>query len=110
MKIILGSRLKQVRGGRSQVNMAKLMGVSQSCWQSWETDNREPDATAIRDICLKFECDANWLLGLTEDKTTTAKRNITITERIIKLKKEAVDITSSMNELVSSIDKITGAL
>jgi transcriptional regulator with XRE-family HTH domain len=44
--------------------MAKLMGVSQPCWQSWEADTREPDATTIHDICKRFNCSSDWLLGL----------------------------------------------
>ena len=64
MRIVLGHKLKTLRGEKSQTMIAKMMGISQPCWQSWEADTREPNATTIRDICQKFGCTADWLLGL----------------------------------------------
>jgi len=44
--------------------MAKLMGVSQPCWQSWETDKNAPSIAVVNDICKRFNCSSDWLLGL----------------------------------------------
>jgi len=64
MKVKIGNRLKSLRGQNSQVSMAKLMGVSQPCWQAWETNKNDPSATTIHDICERFNCSSDWLLGL----------------------------------------------
>ena len=69
MKVKIGNRLKSLRGQDSQAIMAKLMGVSQPCWQAWETNKNEPSATTIRDICERLNCSADWLLGLKAKKS-----------------------------------------
>ena len=41
--------LKTLRGNKSQLEIAKEYGVSQQCWQSWETGRTVPDnATMLR--------------------------------------------------------------
>ena len=69
MRVKIGNRLKSLRGQNSQASMAKLMGVSQPCWQAWETNKNEPGATTIRDICTRFNCSSDWLLGLKAKKS-----------------------------------------
>ena len=64
MRVRIGEKLRFLRGQSSQASIAKLMGVSQPCWQAWETDKREPNITTIRDICRKMNCSADWLLGV----------------------------------------------
>lgn len=66
VKLFLGKKLKQLRGNKSQVNAAKIMEVSQQCWQAWESNTNELSATTIHGICTKFNCSADWLLGLNE--------------------------------------------
>lgn len=39
--------LKILRGDKSQVEMAKEYGVSQQCWQSWETGRTVPDNSTM---------------------------------------------------------------
>jgi DNA-binding XRE family transcriptional regulator len=72
MKVRIGNRLKTLRGQNSQTNMAKIMGVSQSCWQAWEVGKNEPNLTAVHDICTQFNCSSDWLLGL---KAKTPAKN-----------------------------------
>jgi len=69
MKVKIGNRLRSLRGQNSQVSMAKVMGVSQSCWQAWETGKNEPSVTMIHDICTRFNCSSDWLLGLKAKKS-----------------------------------------
>jgi len=69
MKVKIGDRLKLLRGQNSQASMAKLMGVSQPCWQSWETNKNAPHISAIHDICTRFNCSSDWLLGLKAKKS-----------------------------------------
>ena len=76
MKIKIGSRLRSLRGQNSQESMAKVMGVSQSCWQAWEVGKNEPNVTMIHDICKRFNCSADWLLGL--KSKTSAKDSGTL--------------------------------
>ena len=110
MKILIGPKLKHLRGSQSQASAAKLMEVSQPCWHAWEHDENEPNATTIHDICVKFGCDANWLLGLSDDNKVITHGDKTITQRIGKLKGDAEKITADMGLLIGSIDKIAGTL
>ena len=64
MRIRIGDKLRSLRGQSSQASIAKAMGVSQPCWQAWETNKRELNATTIHDICKQLNCSADWLLGL----------------------------------------------
>ena len=75
MRIRIGEKLKTLRGQSSQTSIAKIMGVSQPCWQAWETGKREPNVTTIHDICKKLNCSADWLLGLEIPSATQPDAN-----------------------------------
>ena len=45
--------LKDLRGKKSQIEMAKKYNVSQQCWQSWEVGRTTPDNS----IMLQMEKD-----------------------------------------------------
>jgi DNA-binding XRE family transcriptional regulator len=77
--------------------MAKVMGVSQSCWQAWEVGKNEPSVTMIHDICKRFNCSADWLLGL---KAKTAAKDGGI------LKNEDIGRDCSKCELIKVALKI----
>ena len=78
MRIRIGEKLRSLRGQSSQASVAKIMGVSQPCWQAWETDKREPNVTTIHDICKKLNCSADWLLGLEIQPSPQTGANDTI--------------------------------
>lgn len=64
MKISLGSRLRSLRGERSQVAIAAVLGIAQQTYAGWEKDNRRPNIDEVCKICLYYDVSADWLLGL----------------------------------------------
>lgn len=67
----ISDRLKELRGTESQSAVAKRLGISQQGWARYETGKILPGAEIIRQICSKFNISADWLLGLSDVRTTT---------------------------------------
>jgi|GEM_PF-3028547 len=101
MKVKIGNRLKSLRGQDSQATMAKLMGVSQPCWQAWETNKNEPSSTTIRDICERLNCSADWLLGL--------KKNLPIQDGNTNIIKNKDQMDCSKCDLMKAAIKVIGS-
>lgn len=66
----IGTRLKELRGTETQANLAKRLGISQQGWARYETGKILPGAEVIRQICSTFGVSADWLLGLSDVRTT----------------------------------------
>lgn len=64
MKKSLGEKLRSLRGGRSQAEMAGVFGVSQSAYSAWERGAKEPSLSTVGTICQTFNVSSDWLLGL----------------------------------------------
>lgn len=56
--------------GYSQVELAKLLHVSQPTITSWEKGNAEPSSKAIKQLANLFSVSTDYLLGVQENKTT----------------------------------------
>ena len=57
-------RLKQLRGERSQAEIANILGIKQQNWARWESGAVMPGAETLHHICATFHVSADWLLGL----------------------------------------------
>lgn len=64
------SRLKY-----NQRELGKLMGVNQNTICNWETDKNQPDAQAMRGLCLLLDIPLYELFGI-EDKHSNAVRSV----------------------------------
>ena len=65
---LLAERLRQVRAeaGHNQRVCARLCGVGQQTWASWESGARAPKtARQMQAICDLLHVDPGWLMGLT---------------------------------------------
>ena len=73
---ILGDRIKKERENLklTREDLAKRIGVSYSAVSMYEQGKREPNYNLIIKICKIFNCDADYLIGLTSIKKN--KRNI----------------------------------
>lgn len=49
--------------------MAASVGVKQQNWARWESGVVSPSADMIIEICRAHACSADWLLGLTEERS-----------------------------------------
>ena len=66
--VIMGKRLKLLRGEKSQDAVAKAIGISRGALSFYENGERKPDAEAIFKICQYYNISADSLLGLGESK------------------------------------------
>lgn len=110
MKLFLGEKLKKLRGKESQKSIAIIMGVSQQCWQAWESNTNELSATIIHGICTQFNCSADWLLGLSSETLkpqTTSTSNST--DRITDLKERIAEQSKIIADQTEIIKSMTSA-
>lgn len=64
---IIGQRIQIARrraGHKTSKAGAAHCQMPYSSFRDYEVGNKVPGALALRTICRRFECDANWLLGL----------------------------------------------
>ena len=67
-------RIRELRGMRSQYEMASLVGgITQAAWAQWEIGARQPKLDVLYIICQRLGCSADWLLGLTDQREVNRK-------------------------------------
>lgn len=82
-------RLKELRGGKSQAEIARLLGVKQQNWARWENGVVFPGAETLHHICSTFHVSADWLLGLSTAPPDQPQRKVDdLKQAIITLLKE----------------------
>ena len=64
-----GIRLKQARKakGITQVELAALLGITQTSYQRMETGAHDMKMSTIYKICKTLSISSDWLLGLSDD-------------------------------------------
>lgn len=65
------TQLRKLRGekGVSQDTLSKVIGVSKSTIGLWETGDTLPDAKSVRDLAEYFGVSADFILGLSREKS-----------------------------------------
>jgi len=82
-------RLKELRGDKSQAEIARLLGVKQQNWARWENGVVFPGAETLHHICSTFHVSADWLLGLSASPPDQPARKVDdLKKAIITLLKE----------------------
>jgi len=66
MRRSFGDRLRELRKGNSQAQIANVFGIRQTTYSSWETGTSKPDINELSNIAQHYKVSADWLLGLTE--------------------------------------------
>lgn len=68
MRIPISEKIKELRieRGYTQTDLAKLVGVKQSCVSKWERGATLPDSDMIVSLCKLFQISSDYLLGLTD--------------------------------------------
>lgn len=69
MKKSFGDRLKELRGNLSQEDFALKIGTKQTTLSNWERGFREPNFSGLVLISTSCGVSADWLLGLSDDRT-----------------------------------------
>ena len=63
MNLRLGERLRELRGNRTQVEIAKYLGVTRGTIARYENGNREPDQYTLKKLADFFNIDVDYLIG-----------------------------------------------
>ena len=66
---VFADRFIELRGKRTQDEFAKFLGISRPTVGFYESGQRIPDALVLRQIAEKCNVSADYLLGLTDEKT-----------------------------------------
>ena len=64
MEKMFSGRLRELRGDRSQKEMALLVGMKQQAYSKYESGENLPGYGVLRKICGCFPGTADWFLGL----------------------------------------------
>lgn len=81
---MLGRRLKQLRGERTQEEISRLLGISRSRYSHYENERVEPDNELLKKMSELFGVTTDFLLG--------------------KVDKPHVELTNVERELYDNID------
>lgn len=60
---ILGTRIKEIRGKRSQTEFGALLSVDRTTVGSWELGRHEPDIETLLKIATIAKVSVDWLTG-----------------------------------------------
>ena len=58
------------------INNNKRSSCSTTCYGYYERGMREPNITKIKTICEVLNCDANYLLGITDEPKAPVQKSI----------------------------------
>lgn len=69
MEKSFSARIRALRGAMSQTTFARKFGVKQTTYSGWEQGIKEPSFKMIAKMALDLDISADWLLGLSDDRT-----------------------------------------
>ncbi len=67
---MMGSRLKNLRGKKTQEEIARKLGISRARYSHYENNRVEPDSELLGKIADIFGVSTDYLLGRTHDPYT----------------------------------------
>ena len=67
----IGKRIREVRGKMSQIECADKLGISRAALSYYENGSRAIDTTVLCEFCKLFNVSSDYILGLSEAKTTS---------------------------------------
>ena len=75
MKKILQARIRELMEDASQRDFSDKIGVKQTSLSRWLTAGQDPSASTIRLIATACNVSADWLLGLSDERTPPKGNN-----------------------------------
>ena len=109
MKKNLSFRLRELRGGLSQSEFARKVGLKQTSYSGWESGAKVPAATAIIQISNAIGVSSDWILGLSDDRTGHAApvADASLVARVAELEREADRLRAENAGLKYALDAIS---
>lgn len=103
---MLGIQMKKLRQARgiSQIELARLLGVSKQSVSNWENDNVVPTIEMLKKMCQIFSCSADYLLELrTENDIILDTTDLTLEQR--ENIRRITDDLAEMNRMMAEYRK-----
>ena len=107
---VFGKRVKELRGNRTQQEVADLIGVPKNKWSIWELGRFEPKLKDIVLLCKTFSVSSDWLLGLPEIDRVAQNKTGGLKNNIRQIHSLAEKMTVKTNELLALTEEMEGAL
>ena len=99
--------MRELRGPSSQREMAEAIGIKQNAWARYEAGGAIPGGEIITKICRAHACSADWLLGLTDGRESTAMmKPPTPTVNLEELRLTATQLADEASALSLTIKKL----
>jgi len=103
---VLSERLKELRGTTSQSDMAAALDMKYQQWARYEKGVVAPGADILAKICRTHAVSADWLLGLSEERGTSAASPPPSTINLEELRETATQLAGQAAELAGTIKKL----
>jgi transcriptional regulator with XRE-family HTH domain len=103
---VLSERLKELRGTTSQSDMAAALDMKYQQWARYEKGVVAPGADILAKICRTHAVSADWLLGLSEERGTSAASPPPSTINLEELRETATQLADQAAELAGTIKKL----
>lgn len=102
----LSKRLRELRGASSQSEMATALNMKYQQWARYEKGEVIPSATVIANICRTHAVSADWLLGLSDNNTTTSNKPSVPAINLEELRSTATQLAEESLALSGTIKKL----
>ena len=89
-------RLRQLRGERSQREMAMLLNVEQASYAYYELGKRQPKLNDFTRICRVLNVSADWILGIND---TQPQADPSVGERLALLRAQSERTKADMERI-----------
>jgi transcriptional regulator with XRE-family HTH domain len=80
-----GKRLANLRGIRTQQEIADKLGISRARYSHYENEHVEPDNELLSNIAELFNVSADYLLGISDNPRLSGQEEQLVNERVREL-------------------------
>ena len=106
----VSGRLRSLRGGRTQADMAEILGIAQQGWARYETGKVVPGAEVIHQICVKLHVSADYILGLSDDENGIGPASSSTSRDIERLRADAAQVCVRADSFNAAIENLKETL
>ena len=109
MSKTFGDQLRKLRGERPQGELAKLFGVSQNAYSSWELGRTEPSLETLARMRGFFNVSLDELCGHSAPQRSAYLQN-GLKTKAVEIKKHIFSVSQKADDLLKSIEELEEAL
>ena len=102
-KTRFSARLRALRGGRSQSEVAKILGLSQQKWQRIESGKNEPNLTLLVKMSVLLGTPVATLLGLDDTQIESLPPTKRMEGQLLKLERGAEEILADAKSYCDNV-------